>query len=97
MILFTSFTATSSYFAFGLLIPNYAAACAVLGFVATSAGQVGLAIVISRTGNRYSYIAYSVGIVVVLSAIFMTAQFLLTSMDHDGPQQLNGGICSVGE
>jgi uncharacterized membrane protein YfcA len=98
MILFTSFTATTSYIVFGLLIQDYAVACLLLGFVATYVGQVSLGMVMDRTGNRYSYIAYLVAIVVVLSAVLMTAESLLGMNDSDQQQENSGGgICSVGE
>jgi uncharacterized membrane protein YdcZ (DUF606 family) len=95
-------TATTSYFAFGLLAPDsYALACLLLGFFSTCLGQVGLRVAIARSGNRYSYIAYSMGTVVVLSALLMTVQSLLEIADHsrgddsDPQQQLTGGICGV--
>jgi len=40
MILFTSFTATTSFYVFDLLVMDYAAACVVVGFLATYVGQV---------------------------------------------------------
>jgi uncharacterized membrane protein YfcA len=95
MILFTSFTATTSYVVFGLLIPDYALACLLLGFLATFAGQVGIQVVMERTGNRYSYIAYSVAIVVLLSACLMTIQSLLSVAE--GERHHSGGICGKGD
>jgi uncharacterized membrane protein YfcA len=98
MILFTSLTATTSYFAFGLLAPDsYAAACLLLGFVATCVGQAGLRVAIARTGDRYSFIAYTMGSVVVLSAILMTTESLvrIAGRSEEEPQQLSGGVCGV--
>jgi uncharacterized membrane protein YfcA len=95
MILFTSFTATTSYMVFGLLVPDYALACLLLGFVATFAGQLGIQAVMERTGNRYSYIAYSVAIVVLLSACLMTIQSLLSAAE--GERHHSGGICGKGD
>lgn len=95
MILFTSFTATTSYVVFGLLVPDFALACLILGFAATFAGQVGLAYVMERTGKRYSYIAYSVAIVVLLSAFLMTVQSLLSLAE--GETHHAGGICGRGD
>lgn len=42
MILFTSFTATTSFVVFGLLDMEYAPVCLLLGFAATLVGQIGL-------------------------------------------------------
>ncbi|CAN0281577.1 unnamed protein product, partial [Hapterophycus canaliculatus] len=41
MILYTSFTATTSFVVFGLLKPDYALPLFFLGLVATAAGQYG--------------------------------------------------------
>ena len=95
MILFTSFTATTSYVVFGLLIQDYAVACLLLGFAATFAGQVGINAIMARTGNRYSYIAYSVAIVVLLSACLMTIQSLLSMAE--GERHHSGGVCGSGD
>jgi uncharacterized membrane protein YfcA len=95
MILFTSFTATTSYIVFGLLVTDYAIALLIVGFVSTFAGQVGLSYIMERTGNRYSYIAYSVAIVVLLSAFLMTIQSLLSMAE--GEKHHSGGICGKGD
>ena len=93
MILFTSFTATSSFVVFGLLIPDYAIVCLVIGFVATYFGQV----VLNHLMNYYqrnSYIAFSIGSVVLLSAVLMTIQSAMSMIEgHSG---LSGGICHGG-
>merc|ERR1712137_1114387 len=67
MILFTSFTATTSFVVFGLLIPDYAIICLIIGFLATYSGQVILNHLMLKD-KRNSYIAFSIGIVVLLSA-----------------------------
>jgi uncharacterized membrane protein YfcA len=90
MILFTSSTATTSFVVFGLLDMEYAPVCFVVGFLATYAGQVGLAIIMKRA-QRTSFIAFSIGGVVLLSALLMTVQSLLSMAE--GEHHVSGGIC----
>jgi uncharacterized membrane protein YfcA len=90
MILFTSFTATTSFFVFGLLDPQYAPVCFGIGFIATYFGQIGLSILMKRA-QRNSYIAFSIGGVVALSAILMTIQSVLSMAE--GEHHKSGGIC----
>jgi len=90
MILFTSFTATTSFYVFGLLDPQYGPVCFGIGFVATYFGQIGLSILMRRA-QRNSYIAFSMGVVVLLSAIMMTVQSLLSIAE--GEHHISGGIC----
>ena len=94
MILFTSFTATTSFIVFGLLVQDYAAVCLVIGFVATIAGQLGLAY-LAKKAQRNSYIAFSIGGVVFLSAFLMTVQSLLSMAE--GEKHHAGGICGKGD
>jgi len=90
MILFTSFTATTSFFVFGLLDPEYAPVCFCVGFIATYFGQIGLSILMRRA-QRNSYIAFSIGGVVLLSSLLMTIQSLLSMAE--GEHHSSGGIC----
>lgn len=92
MILFTSFTATTSFYVFGLLITDYAIACLFIGFIATFVGQVIMGHFMKKYG-RSSYIAFSIGIVVLLSAFLMSIQSLLAMADGEGGD--SGGVCSV--
>jgi uncharacterized membrane protein YfcA len=92
MILFTSFTATTSFVVFGLLLPDYAVVCLIVGFVATLVGQLGLSYLM-RKSQRNSYIAFSIGGVVFLSAILMTIQSLLSMAS--GEKHKAGGICGL--
>lgn len=94
MILFTSFTATTSFVVFGLLVWDYAYVCMAIGFVATFAGQVGLSYLMRRA-QRNSYIAFSIGAVVLLSAFLMTIQSLLSMAA--GEKHHSGGICGKGD
>ena len=94
MILFTSFTATTSFWVFGLLVSDYAFICFVIGFAATLVGQVGLQYVMKRAkAQRNSYIAFSIGGVVLLSAFLMTMQSLLSMASHEKHE--SGGVCGV--
>ena len=71
MILFTSCTATISYLTFGYLKYDYASFCLVLGFLSTLVGQTFMSAILKRSGQRSSYIAFSIGGVVAISAIAM--------------------------
>jgi len=93
MILFTSFTATSSFIVFGLLIHDYAVVCLILGFFATYSGQIILYYLMSKY-ERNSYIAFSIGGVVLISAILMTIQSLVSMAEGNGQEP--GGICGEG-
>jgi len=90
MILFTSFTATTSFLVFGLLVTDYAVVCLIIGFTATIVGQIGLYYLMSKY-QRNSYIAFSIGGVVLLSAFLMTIQSLVSMAE--GPKSSAGGIC----
>lgn len=80
MILFTSSTATVSFIVYGLLVYDYAIACLLLGFCSTLLGQTVMALLMKRYNNRSSYIAYSIGIVVLVSALCMTVESILAIM-----------------
>lgn len=92
MILFTSFTATTTFSVYGLVVPDYAVVCALLGFFATLLGQTVMSRILAKS-NRSSYIAFSIGFVVLLSAILMALEsihHLVLSEDDDDEF---GGIC----
>ena len=76
MILFTSFTATTTFSVYGLLVHDYAVACVILGFLSTLLGQTIMNILLGKS-KRNSYIAFSIGLVVMLSAVLMTLQSVL--------------------
>ena len=92
MILFTSFTATTSFWVFGLLDMEYAGVCLALGFAATVVGQLGLFYLMEKF-QRNSYIAFSIGGVVALSAFLMTVQSLMSMADSGGPRPPSG-LCT---
>ena len=96
MILFTTFTATTSFIEFGLLQYDYAAVLVIIGFVATLIGQTLMNILIKKTG-RNSYIVILIGVIVCLSAILMALQnFLTIKKTRDGHGTMNSGICGDG-
>ena len=80
MILFTSSTSTVSYLIFDLLIKDYAVLCLIMGFIATIFGQTLMSLLMKKYSNRNSYIAYTIGIVVGLSAIAMTMEAVVAIM-----------------
>mmetsp|Transcript_32347 Transcript_32347/g.77313 ORF Transcript_32347/g.77313 Transcript_32347/m.77313 type:complete len:614 (+) Transcript_32347:232-2073(+) len=92
MILFTSFTATTTFSVYGLMVRDYAIACSILGFVSTLVGQKVMNSILRKT-NRSSYIAYSIGFVVLLSAILMALQSVLHLLSAEGGMSQFGGIC----
>jgi len=90
MIFFTSFTATTSFIVFGLLIFDYGIICLVIGFFSTLVGQI-LLNKLMRKYDRNSYIAFSIGGVVLLSAFLMTAESVLSLAE--GEKSGSGGLC----
>ena len=94
MILFTSFTATTSFVVFGLLLWDYATVCLFIGFCATFVGQLGLSYLMKRY-QRNSYIVFSIGSVVLLSALLMTIQSLISIAE--GKHHHSGGVCGKGD
>lgn len=92
MILFTSITATTSYAIFGLLLPEYAIVCFFFGLIATFLGQVLLSYLM-RLHARNSYIAFSVGGVVLVSAFLITVQSVLSILE--GEEHKSNGICGI--
>jgi uncharacterized membrane protein YfcA len=73
IVLFTSATASIGYAIYGMLLPDFAIFCFLLGFVATFVGQSIFSVLVKRF-DRHSYIAYCLGLVVVVSAVAMTAE-----------------------
>jgi uncharacterized membrane protein YfcA len=76
MILFTSSTATFSFYVFGRLTQSYSLACFLIGFASTLVGQCVMTLLLKRY-QRHSYVVFSIGIVVALSAVCMTAESVL--------------------
>lgn len=92
MILFTSLTATTSFIVFGLMIFDYSIACFIAGFVATFVGQV-LTTHMMKKNNRSSYIAFSIGLIVLLSAFLMTVQSMIAMIEGNSSGG-GGGVCT---
>jgi uncharacterized membrane protein YfcA len=91
LILYTSFTATTSFVVFGLLVQDYAIVCLIVGFCATYAGQILLSNLMKKN-DRNSYIAFSIGGVVLLSAILMGIQAIISVATSDENHH-GGGMC----
>lgn len=97
MNFFTSLMAVSSYVVLGSLVPDYGVACLVLGVSATYFGRFVMSQASKRRRgrrlDRHSYIAYSMGIVVLLSALLMTAEALWSIYNHSYNDADIQGIC----
>jgi len=95
MILFTSFTATTSFAVFGLLDYNYAVICVTLGFFATLMGQLIMERLVEKY-ERQSYIIFVIGTVVAISCILMTVESFLSLTKNDGEQAhgKGAGLCN---
>jgi uncharacterized membrane protein YfcA len=89
MILLTSFTATTSFAVFGLLVDDYAIFCIFIGFFATLLGQTITSIILEKY-QRDSYIAFCIGSVVLLSAICMTLESVISISQSEGSQRYSG-------
>lgn len=83
MIMFTSSTATVSYSVAGLIMYDYAAVCILVGFFSTLVGQLAMSKLMKKY-QRNSYIAYSLGLVVALSAVCMTVESVLAILAERG-------------
>jgi uncharacterized membrane protein YfcA len=101
MVFFTALLSASSFAVFGLILWDYAAVCLTVGFLASLIGQ-GIMKSVRQTnteahGNfeRNSFIAYSIGGVILLSALLMTMQYVLHIVNYDenvsGAEE--GGLC----
>jgi uncharacterized membrane protein YfcA len=95
MTLFTSASATTAFVIYGLVMPDFAIVCGIIGFCAAMFGQLLMARARSSPGGNFernSLIAYSIGGVILLSAFLMTILYvlLIVSFEDDGD---NGGIC----
>jgi len=92
MILFTSFTATTIFSVYGLMVPDYAIVGAIVGFCATFVGQTVMSHILTKS-KRNSYIAFSIGFVVLLSAMLMTLESVLNLVSQEENEEF-GGICA---
>jgi uncharacterized membrane protein YfcA len=76
-ILFSSTMATVCFWLFGLLKADYAAFCMLVGFVSTFIGQPLATRLLARFGNRNSYLVFSIGGVVAISAAAMGIESII--------------------
>lgn len=98
MILFTSFSSVTSFAIFDLILWDYAAVCIFVGFFPTLLGQ--LLMQRARNAGQYngqnfernSIIAFAIGGVVLLSALLMTIQYVLSIVKFDSTRD-EGGMC----
>jgi len=95
MTLFTSASATTAFVIYGLVMPDFAIVCGIIGFCAALFGQMLMARARSAPGGNFernSLIAFAIGGVILLSAFLMTILYVLmmVSFDDDGD---NGGVC----
>jgi len=95
MILYTSFTATSSFIAFGMVKYDYAIFLFFVGLVATAAGQLGVNYLIKKY-KRQSLIILSIGSVVSLSTVMMGGQSLY-HIAYGDEESGDNNICHAGE
>ena len=93
MIFFTSFTATTTFAVYGLLVKDYAVVCVLLGFLCTLLGQTIMNYALGKS-KRNSYIAFSIGIVVLLSAVLMTLQSVTHLLSDDADEEMSG-LCQT--
>jgi len=103
MIVMTSFASLTSFAIFGLVMWDYAIVCLTIGFFASLFGQRVMqeARQVPSPSNKYgkqhnfernSLIAYSIGGVVLLSALLMSIQYVFMIMSYDSKID-QGGIC----
>ena len=93
ILLFTSFPVTMLFIVFGLLDMEYAGMCLNLGFAAMLVRQWGLFFMMQKyQWNLYT--AFSIGGIVLLSALLMTVQSLLAMSDSGGPKP-PAGLCAA--
>ena len=101
MILFTSSTTTISFTVFGLLQFDYAMACLFVGFFFTLLVHI---LIGKKFTHKDSYIAFSIGGVVLLSAILMGIQSIITVVNahpnnnnNDSTTTTTDRLCSTSE
>lgn len=101
---FTALASTSSYVVLGSIIPDreYAYMLFVLGVVSSflgrklvNRGKSTTKIENNKRLERHSYMAYSMGVVVFISALSMTVEALVDVMNHSFEQDEFDGICEV--
>jgi uncharacterized membrane protein YfcA len=100
MVFFTAALSASSFAVFGLILWDYAIVCLLVGFFASLVGQ-GIMQRARQTGTeganfeRNSFIAYCIGGVILVSALLMTMQYVLSIVNYDENTSRSdqGGLC----
>jgi len=103
MNFFTSLAATSQYMVLGSVIPDsqYAIVCLILGIIMSYIGnQIMLRVTSTKIKKNkrlelHSYMAYSMGLVVLVSALSMTVEALLSVVSHKFDEDEKDGICEI--
>ncbi len=62
-----------------MLLADYAIFCFLVGLIVTYIGQAIISVLMGKN-QRYSYIAYSLGSVVLISAVAMSAESIVSLM-----------------
>lgn len=102
MNFFTALAATSSYVVLGSIIPDreYAIALYVLGAFSAWVGshivqktRSATKIENNKRLERHSYMAYSMGLVVLVSALSMTVEAILDVINHSFDDDSLDGVC----
>lgn len=94
MIMYTSFTATTSFFVFGLLKLDYALFFTIMGICVTYIGQQGITILIKKL-KRDSLIIFSIAAVVGLSTLLMGLHSTIALMYPSHEEEAS--FCAAGE
>jgi hypothetical protein len=92
MILFTSFASVTSFFIFGLILPDFAVVAFSIGFCSTLIGQLMMRHVrrarsaSGREFERNSFTAFAIGGVVLVSALAMTLEYVFSIVEQPDEQ-----------
>ncbi|KAG5177897.1 hypothetical protein JKP88DRAFT_258660 [Tribonema minus] len=92
MILYTSFTATTSFLAFGLLRRDYGTLLLVVGLLATAVGQLLVSHLVKRY-QRSSLIILIIGGVVAISTVLLATTSIEDLLGHGATSRASGGFC----
>eukprot|EP00979_Chaetoceros_neogracilis_P015177 scaffold5451_cov245-Chaetoceros_neogracile.AAC.4 len=102
MNFFTSLAATSSYVVLGSIIPDREYAiflfclgitCSFIGSRVVQKTKSSTKIENNKRLERHSYMAYSMGVVVLVSALCMTVEALLDVINHSFDEDELDGVC----
>jgi len=104
MVFFTAVLSASSFAVYNLILWDYAGVCFCLGFFASLVGQ-GIMQRAKQSSStetnfeRNSIIAYCIGVVIMLSALLMTMQYVLQIVSYDQQSDFGKGqqgLCEEG-